>query len=214
MHLFCLHSLQNHATRGETPILLDVLETVETFYEAGYLLMDVRPQNVFYSPKTGEVSIIDVCDFRMPREATRRHPPLDINDVFLDLFRWYVPASDPPLDFDLWTRYTEPLRSPQFERAVDDTLRLFASEELTDDRTLAIRVLDIIKARGYSSISEFETDIREFFDLRRRRITSSPVLASQTELWKQGIAMMHDDYWGKFLFSAEPDLTTFQIGFS
>ncbi|MCH8309828.1 MAG: hypothetical protein IIB17_04945 [Chloroflexi bacterium] len=180
----------------------------------GYLLMDLRPQNVFYSPKTGDVSIIDVGDFRVPQEATRRHPLLDINDVFLDLFRWHVPASDPPLDFDSWTRYTEPPRAPRFEHAVDDTLRLFASEEATEDRSLAMGILERIKARGYSSIPEFETDVREFFELRKRRITSSPALASQMGLWKQGIAMMRDDYWRKFLFSAKPDLTAYEIELS
>ena len=210
MNLFCLHPLQTRVDRGEIPIILDILETVESFYRVGYLLMDLRPQNVFFSPKTGDVSIIDVGDFRVPSQATRRLPLLDINDVFLDLLRWYVPAGDPPLDFDSWTRYTEPPRSPRFEHAVDDTLRLFVSEETTDDRALAIDMLERIKTRGYTRISEFESDIRGFFDLRTRRLTSSPVLASQMGLWKQGIAMMHDDYWRKFLFSAQPDLATYE----
>ncbi|MDP6511919.1 MAG: hypothetical protein QF878_01835, partial [SAR202 cluster bacterium] len=107
MNLFCLSSLQPHAIRGETPLLLDILETVGVFYEVGYLLMDMRPQNVFYAPETGEVSIIDVGDFRAPREATQRHPPLDIHEMLLDLLRWHLPANDPPLEMDSWTQYTE-----------------------------------------------------------------------------------------------------------
>jgi hypothetical protein len=171
--------------------------------------MDMRPQNVFYAPKTGEVSIIDIGDFCAPREATQRHPPLDIHDMLLDLVRWHLPANDPPLEIDSWTRYAEPLRSPQFEGAVDDTRRLFSNEDLTDDRALAMRILDRIKARGYSGVSEFKTDAQEFFELRRQRITSSPALPAQMELWKQGVAMMRDDYWSKFLFSGGLDLSTY-----
>jgi serine/threonine protein kinase len=206
--IFCIHPLQDGEIR-ETPILVDILETVESFYKMGYLLMDVRPQNVFYSPKTGDISIIDVCDFRKPREATQRHPPLDMNDMLLDLFRWYVPAGDPPLEFDSWTQYIEPPRSARLERAAEDTKRIFLREERTEDRGLAIRVLERIKARGYSRVSEFRDEVVEVLELRRVRLASSPTFESHISLWKQGLAMMHDDYWSKYLFSADSDLTAY-----
>jgi serine/threonine protein kinase len=198
VNIFCIHPLQEVESR-EMPILVDILETVEVFYKLGYLLMDVRPQNVFYSPNSGDISIIDVCDFRKPREATQRHPPLDMNDMLLDLFRWYVPAGDPPLEFDSWTQYVEPPRSARLERAAEDTKRIFLREERTEDRGLAIRVLDRIKSRGYSRVSEFKVEVVELMELRKLRLASSPTLETQIGLWKQGMAMMHDDYWSKFL---------------
>lgn len=209
MNLFCLNPLHPNTSRGESQVFLDILETVEAFFQIGYLSMDVRPQNVFISPKTDEVSIIDVSDFRQPREATRRHPPLDINDMLLDLFRWYVPANDPPPDLDSWAQYTEPLRSPHFERGVDDTRSLFSIEELTDDRELAMSVLDRIKARDFSGVSDFRACVEGIIELRKQRIMSSPAHLEQMELWRQGIAMMRCDYWGKFLFSSEPDLLAY-----
>jgi hypothetical protein len=132
-----------------------------------------------------------------------------MNDMLLDLFRWYVPAGDPPLEFDSWTQYIEPPRSARLERAAEDTKRIFLREESTEDRGLAIRILDRIKARGYFRVSEFKAEILELLELRRVRLASSPTFEPHISLWKQGLATMHNDYWSKYLFSANSDLAAY-----
>lgn len=209
MNLFCLHPLRTHSTRGDRAIILDILETAETFHRMGYVLMDLRPQNVFYSPGSGGITLIDVGDFREPREATTRHPTFDMHDMFLDLFRWYVPAADPPVQFESWVGVVDHPVTPRFERAVDDTKRLFTAAEPTEDRAMAARMLDRVRARGYPNVSSFSNDVGDLLRTRQKRLASSADLELRRGLWDRAAAAMHDGYWEKFLFDGGTEMSSY-----
>lgn len=209
MNLFCLYPLRAHSIRGSTSIFMDVLETVESFYNAGVLLLDVRPQNVFYAPKTGNISIIDLGDLRKLGSITRKAPSLDINDMVLDLFSWYIPINDPPIIWDSWTQALGPQKSSIFEQAVDDIIGLFSADPLTEDKYVAIKILHRIKMRRYTTIHEFTLDVSELFRCRTNRLRADPKLSSQIQLWDKGLSTMYDLHWRKFLFHAESDLLNY-----
>ncbi|MCH9017026.1 MAG: hypothetical protein IIB89_04585 [Chloroflexi bacterium] len=101
---------------------------METFHDIGYLALDLRPQNVFLDPKTSDVTIIDIGNVTVERPATRRAPPLDIHDVYMELLTWYSTPLDPPADIAV---YHEPYGMnavPMFAQTVNAVIAAFDQE--------------------------------------------------------------------------------------
>ena len=98
--LFALHPVRHHPARPRLSVALDILEVGEAVLEKGLVLLDARPQNVFFDPKNATITLIDTGGLTEAREATRRRPALDAHDFYAELFKWYVPLGDPPSDTD------------------------------------------------------------------------------------------------------------------
>ena len=61
-NLFALHPLIPADQGDPFPVHRQLLEAQESFLEAGYVLLDMRPQNLFYQPGVGKLTIIDCAD--------------------------------------------------------------------------------------------------------------------------------------------------------
>ena len=74
-NLFALYPLVPSLTGGSAPILLQLLDVEEAFTDRDYLVMDLRPQNVFFDPRQGTISVIDIGAFIDGDAARQRRQP-------------------------------------------------------------------------------------------------------------------------------------------
>ena len=78
-----LFPLIQPATTQPFTIHQQLLDLEEAFFQAGYVLLDLRPHNVFYQPATGRITVIDCGAYDAHGVASRRgvRPP-DIHDFY------------------------------------------------------------------------------------------------------------------------------------
>ena len=95
-NLFAVHPVIVHRERGRFSIVREVLEVAEAIHGAGSLILDMRPQNIYFDPAKAAITVIDIGGVTEERSASGRQPPLDLHDFYLELFKWYMPLSHPP----------------------------------------------------------------------------------------------------------------------
>jgi hypothetical protein len=61
-----------------------------------YLIMDLRPQNIFFDPKRGEITVIDIGASVNPRTAAGPRPAPDVHDCLAELCKFYLEPQIPP----------------------------------------------------------------------------------------------------------------------
>lgn len=91
-HLFTLFPLVRSVDHAPFAIHEQLLEVEEQFFNAGYILLDLRPQNIFYQPGTGRISVID-CGALIERDReadSGRRTPQDIHDFYLEMLKFYT----------------------------------------------------------------------------------------------------------------------------
>ena len=74
---------------------------------------------------------------------------------------------------------------------------------------IAMNILQRIKCRDYGSIAPFRRDLQEYFavlDERNRGLEDFPSLVG---VWREGMEMLKDKYWRKFLFNPDADLAQY-----
>ena len=99
-NLFVRHPVVPRRSSGPFTIATDLLDTAGAFLRGGHLLLDLRPQNVFFDPRSGSVEIVDLGGVMTPRQATRSEAELDLHDAIAEIMRWYLPALDAPATAD------------------------------------------------------------------------------------------------------------------
>ena len=203
LNLFCLYHVTTYPGRGAASVVLDVLSVVDQFYQAGVLLMDLRPQNVFYVPGTSEVSIVDVGAGRPVAEVTSRRPSVDIHDLFLDLFRWYSTPNEPSGDLHEWGRADELDLPPAFDAAVARLATLYESVQHPLERAAALGILESIAGREFAGVGEFAGEFGRFLEARAARLRRDEAVS---EKWQEALSMLERPYWTRYLFDAELEL--------
>ena len=88
-HLFALHPLVQGAFEGRSSIFEQILEVEEAFTRVDYLIMDLRPQNVFFDPKRGEITVIDIGTCVDLKTAAGPRPAPEIHDCLAELCKFY-----------------------------------------------------------------------------------------------------------------------------
>jgi serine/threonine protein kinase len=203
LNLFCLYPLATHPAREAASVVLDVLSVVERFHLAGVLLMDLRPQNVFYAPGASEVTIVDVGAGRPATAGTSRHPPVDIHDLFLGLFRWYCTPDGPPADSMAWGRADELELPPAFDGAVARLAGLYEAVQNPPERDGALGILQRIGGREYAGVGEFSDDLRSFLEVRAARLRRD---GEASGLWQEALSLLEQPYWTRYLFDPATEL--------
>ena len=201
-NLFALHPVKAHPERGAFTIAGEVLAVAEVFHSQGVVLMDLRPQNVFFDPATAAITVIDVGNITLEREATGRHPALDMHDFYLELFKWYVPSGPPPQEA---RAYAEPYgidSVTRFTSDLDALSRAFAMNFTDDMGSRALPILEKIRSRLYATVGEFRLDLEEMMrGLSDEYLTYSGTASEQA--WQEAAALMTAPHWSQFLFSPE-----------
>lgn len=208
-NLFALHPVKAHPDKPPFSIAGDVLEVAEAFHSQGVVLLDLRPQNVYFDPATAAITVIDVGNVTQPREATGRHAALDMHDFYLELLKWYVPSAPPPQDAN---SYSEPHGMDavtQFTSDLDFLSRTFAARFSGDDG-VAMGMLEKIRSRSYVGISDFRADLDRMMGWLSEEYgehADTPL----AESWNAAAELMATPHWSKFIFTAE-DMSPYLAG--
>ena len=98
-NLFTLFPLVQPSAVPAHPVHNQLLDLEEVYLSAGYIILDLRPQNIFYQPGSGRMVVIDTGALaRLDGEAPRGRPPYDINDACLEILKFYTTPVEPPVD--------------------------------------------------------------------------------------------------------------------
>ena len=205
-HLFTLFPLIRSAEHPPFAIHAQLLEVEEQFFNGGYILLDLRPQNVFYQPKTGRISVID-CGALMDRDSppTRRGPQ-DIHDFYLEMLKFYTTPQSPPMQA---SGYRDPygLRPVMhFERDLDEMAREYRDAADADVQDAAQTLISRIRERGYGAFDDFRRDLFAYLEAVSASHEALPELAEAKRVWTEALDWLRDEHWRGYLFDAETDL--------
>ena len=201
LNLFALHPAKGYVSQGYENPVFTVLEVIERVYEAGYLAQDLGPQNVFYSPGSGESRVIDLGTLREPSAATSRRAAFDLNDILFDVFRLYTTPENPPREAAGFAQAREFRMSGTLERRAEALSREYAGAAGRVDA--ALRILSEIGRRGYESVARFGADLRDYLESAERD-------GDADDVWRAALEGLRSEYWGKYLFDAEGELGQFR----
>ena len=204
-NLFALHPAHGEMPEGVGSVQAQLLDVEESFAAAGHLLLDMRPQNIYYDPADGKISVIDVGTVPThgpgsQGQASSAGQPQDIHNFFAEVFRFYVIPSPPPNDL---AGYGEPYgmrASPDFGQQVDGMIDSFLRVE---DRVLcqaASETLQKVRWRRYSSVKEFGSDLQLCLEAASDRDDLHSQGNPALEVWRSARNLLDAPYWKRFLF--------------
>ncbi len=213
--LFALYPLLPHPAEGRFPVHRQLIEVEEAFHRAGHLLLDLRPQNVYFEPGRGRITVIDIGTMptRGPASqgrASRRGTSEDIHDFFAEVFRFYSSPQGPPSEA---AGYGEPAGMeavPLFEEQIDAMLRSYSSVADREVKEAAVTCLQRVRDRGYASCEGFREDFEVYLAALEGSYDRLPGYDSAAGVWAQALEMLSDDYWHRFLFDPDSDLASYR----
>jgi serine/threonine protein kinase len=208
-NLFALHPLVQGAFEGRPSIFEQILEVEEASTRMDYLIMDLRPQNIFFDPKRGEITVIDIGTSVDQRTAPGARPAPDVHDCLAELCKFYLEPQSPPT-------HPQGYRDPYgmgpalgFAREIDRMIQACAGVADGSLRDLAVDMLQRLKRRDYGGVMPFRRDLQQYFalvDERNRNLQEFPDLI---EVWHQGMELLREPYWRKFRFDPDADLAPY-----
>jgi hypothetical protein len=208
-NLFALYPLVQASVNGSTSIFEQLLEVEEAFTRRDWLVMDLRPQNVFFDPKCGRITVIDIGMYVDARAPTGPRPAPDIHDCLAELCKFYLAPQSPPT---LANGYRDPFGmgpalgfTKELERMIQACAGL-ASGPLRDS---SMSILDRIKRRDYGAVAPFRHDLQQYLALVAERNRTLQEFAHLVAVWRQGMELLRHQYWRKFLFDHEADLAPY-----
>jgi serine/threonine protein kinase len=208
-NLFALYPLVQGAFEGTLSIFEQILYVVEAFTDRHYLIMDLRPQNVFFDPQRGEITVIDIGTCVDLRNAAGPRPAPDVDDCLAELCKFYLEPQSPPVQLK---GYRDPYgMGPAlgFAKELDRMIQAcsgLASGPLQD---LSVGMLQRLQRRDYGAVAPFRRDLQQYFTLvdeRNRNLDDFPGLV---EVWRQGMGLLREQYWRKFRFDPDADLAPY-----
>lgn len=209
-NLFCLYPLCFAVDDESFPIQRQILNAEEAFHTKGYVLLDLGPQNIFFSPGQGTISIIDPGALLTPEN--NRTPgsrgPQDIHDFYLEMLKFYCVPELPPLDV---AGYRDPVNLRpvvNFQQEIDELSHRVTScpDSSADMKKAWSGVAAQVKDREYRNYSEFKADYMAYLEAVRQRNGNWADLARASEIWKQAAELLYEDHWKKYDFDAVSEL--------
>ena len=191
------------------PVHNQLLDLEESYLRSGYILMDMRPQNIFYQPGTGRIQVIDSGALAgVDDPAPRGRPPLDVNDACLELLKFYTTPEEPPLDSAGYrdARGVRPIVNIQQE--LDEMRRglIGAGDDLS---SASETILEKIGARAYTDYGQFRADLMTYLDAMTARNSSLPDYPEMQAAWREALDWLKGDYWTRFKFDADSELAPY-----
>lgn len=209
-NLFTLYPLVPRADESSSGILLQLLDVEEAFSNAGYLVLDMRPENVFFDPKEGRITVIDIGGFIAAGTGGANNHEPDIHDAFAELCKFYLTPHCPPAQVK---GYREPFgMGPElgFGKEIDRMLQSFLGTTPAPLQEAAVAILQKVKGRGYRTVQDFREDLTRYLALVDERNRTLPDLPGLVRVWREGMELLKDKYWRTFLFDPDTDLIHYQ----
>ncbi len=208
-NLFAMFPLEQAAGTPRFPVHNQLLDLEQAYLEAGYILLDMRPQNVFFRPGVGQVQVIDSGALAgVDDPAPRGRPPLDVNDACLELLKFYTTAEEPPQDSAGYrdARGIRPIVNIQQEL---DEMRRGLSRAGGDVASHGGAMLDKIGDRAYTDYRQFGADLGAWLEAVAERNRAAPDFESARMAWREALEWLRGEYWTRFRFDAETELAAY-----
>ena len=203
-NLFALHPAHEEMPDGAGSVQAQLLDVEESFAAAGHLLLDMRPQNIYYDPADGRISVIDVgtvptLGAGSQGQASSGGQAQDLHNFFAEVFRFYVCPGPAPLDP---AGYGEPygMRAPpDFGQHVDGMIDSFLKAEDRDLGQAALETLQKVRCRSYSSVGEFRPDLERCLKASSIRDKLHEEGSPALDAWRSARKLLEAPYWKRFL---------------
>lgn len=209
-NLFTLFPLVQPSNQPTFTIHRQLVDLEESFYGAGYVLLDLRPQNIFYQPASGRITVVD-CGALVGKNddpVTARARPQDIHDFYLEMLKFYTTPQIPPTDV---SGYRDPygLRPVvRFDQELDDMARGFSDMPAPGQDTM-VSVIENVRNRAYTSFGDFRRDLIAALEAISERNLGLPHIDQARQTWGDALQWFRDEYWQRFLFDADVELAAF-----
>ena len=214
-NLFALHPLVPHADNHFFSIHHQLLAVEEAFHRAGHLLLDMRPQNIYFDPVDAKITVIDLGTMPTEGGVTQGRASMggqanDFHDFYLEIFKFYISPDAPPSNV---TGYKEPVGMralPNFDQQIAITIQSFSSMEDAGLKEASVTILQRIQKRDYSSLEGFRGDLSQYLELLEERNGNLSRVDGLVDVWRQAMEMLSEDYWRRFLFDPDSDLVCYR----
>jgi hypothetical protein len=208
-NLFALHPLVQGAFEGTQSIFEQMLDVVEASTSAQYLIMDLRPQNIFFDPKRGEITVIDIGACVDLRTASGARPAPDVHDCLAELCKFYLEPHTPPTQLK---GYRDPYGmgpAVGFAKELDRMIEACSGVANGPLQGRAVDILQRLKRRDYGGITPFRHDLQQYFALVDERNHNLQDFPNLVAVWHQGMELLREQYWRKFRFDPDADLAPY-----
>lgn len=182
-------------------IPLKLMEIQTQLYSKGYLLFDLNPQNVFYSPKTNEVNVIDTADLHSLAgnndiKTANKSP----EDYFVELIRYFIASEAiPRTESDYFTpRGDRPYINIDSELS---SLKQQFSLLETPDSFRMLSILEKISAKAYHTVSVFHEDISVYFSEAEHKFEQAARDSEIQASWYAAKEHLRHTHWSKYDFN-------------
>lgn len=202
-NLFAVHPVFPHRRRGRFAIARGILEVAEAFHNTGALLLDMRPQNIYFEPADARITVIDIGGITQARAADGRNAPLDMHDFYLELVKWYLPPSDPPTTAAEYAAPYETDSAPMFKQNIDALIRRRMQQTPDESQAATLDILRRISARAYPNIDAFGRDLEAYLSILDRKYARLSQCKPVAQAWLSAKRMLTDAYWRKFRFDPQ-----------
>ena len=205
-NLFAMFPLVQSADWTPYPVHTRLLDLEQAYLDSGYILMDLRPQNVFFSPGSGVVQVIDSGALAgIDDPAPRGRPPIDVNDACLELLKFYTTPEDPPQAPDGYrdARGIRPIVNVQQELSEMRRGLLGADQHVA---AAGAAMLDKIEARAYTEYCGFRDDLNAWLESVAARNRALPDYDHAVTAWREALDWLRRDYWTQFRFDPDSEL--------
>ena len=206
-NLFALHPVALPDGVADWPVQTQLLEAQAVYADAGYALLDLGPHNVFYSPGTGRIALVDASALvgHGVTSSQGNRGPQDVQDFYVEMVKFYLAPGPPPMDaagyFDPYNQ--RPVIS--IEDECDSLSGAFASAD-PELREAAASCLAKVRQRAYTSVSDFAADLRECLRLITIRNVEMADREAAREAWQTALRRLSEDHWTRYRFDANTEL--------
>ncbi len=208
-NLFAVFPLAHADVSSPFPVHERLIDLEQHYLSSGFIVMDLRPQNVFFQPGMGTVQVIDTGALAgVDDPAPRGRPPLDVNDACLELIKFYTTPQEPPLDASGYRDAHGVRPVVNVEQELNEIRRglMGASDEVS---SAANPILEKIGGRSYSDFEQFRVDLRAYLGAVLDRNRGLPDFDAAVSAWREALEWLRGDYWTRFKFDAETELAAY-----
>ncbi len=206
-NLFALHPLALPADVSPWPIQSQLLAAQEIYEAAGYALLDLGPHNIFYSPGSGQISLIDASALvgHGVESAQANRGPQDVHEFYLEMLKFYVAPEPPPGEA---AGYHDPYNQRpviSIDQECDDLGRAFstAAENLREAVNLCLLK---IRTKGYGTVAEFGRDLQECLAQITILHEAMPGRDEAAVAWNSALQRLTENHWARYLFDPDTEL--------
>ncbi len=209
-NLFALYPLAHSDDTPAFTVHHQWLEVEEAFAEAGYLLLDLSPQNVFYQPGLDRITIIDsgaligIDD----QPDSRRHVHRDFHDFFMEILKFYTTPQQPPRDVQGYRDAYGLRPAISFEQELDQIAMNFGDAP-DQTRNSALFMISRVRDRAYADFAEFRRDLTAYLEELKIRNRNLSYPSEAWQAWKDALELLRADHWSRYIFDHESELARF-----